>query len=68
MKHTKGEIEAMEKIKRERESQSRYRPAKITVLSRVAEKRYYKLYNGDILDLDSKTILDRTGLIALLDD
>ncbi len=50
----------------------RYRQVKrriqIKVLTSKADKRYYKLHNGDILDLGTKTILDRTGLIALLDD
>ncbi len=46
----------------------RYQPVEIKVLTSKADKRYYKLHNGDILDLDTKTILDRTGLIALLDD
>lgn len=53
-------------------SAGRYRQVKrqiqIKVLTSKADKRYYKLHNGDILDLGTKTILDRTGLIALLDD
>ena len=49
-------------------SQDRYRPVEIKVLTSKADKRYYKLHNGNILDLDTKTILDRTGLTALLDD
>ncbi|KKL26838.1 hypothetical protein LCGC14_2391270, partial [marine sediment metagenome] len=48
-------------------SSGQYQPVKITVLSREAEKRYYKLHNGDILDLDTKTILDRQLLRTLLD-
>jgi len=49
-------------------SQGRYQPVEIKVLTSKADKRYYKLHNGNILDLDTKTILDRTGLTALLDD
>ena len=49
-------------------SQGRYQPVIIKVLTSKADKRYYKLRNGNILDLDTKTILDRTGLTALLDD
>ena len=48
-------------------SQGRYQPAKITVLSKQAEKRYYRLYNGDILDLETKTIINRESLLELLD-
>ena len=86
MKHIKGEIEAMEKIKRGRESQSRekycgkcgeficrcrdsqgrYQPAKIEVKTYRADQRYYKLANGDILDMESKTIINRGLLQALL--
>ncbi len=44
----------------------RYQPAKSKALSSVADKRYYKLHNGDILDLNTKTILDRDSLKALL--
>ena len=46
---------------------SQYQPAKITVLSKQAEKRYYRLYNGDILDLETKTIINRESLLELLD-
>ena len=55
-------------IYRCRDSQCRYEPVEIKVLTSKADKRYYKLHNGNILDLDTKTILDRTGLTALLDD
>ncbi len=44
-----------------------YQPAKIEVLSKQAVKRYYRLYNGDILDLDTKTIINRESLLELLD-
>ncbi len=49
-------------------SQGRYQPAKITTLSRPAENRYYKLHNGDILDIQTKTILSRDVLKQLLDN
>ena len=45
---------------------SRYRPVESTVLTKKADKKYYKLYNGDILDLDTKTILDQDSLKAMI--
>lgn len=48
--------------------QSRYRPAQSKPSITPANKRYYKLHNGDILDIDSKTILDRQALEVLLNE
>ena len=48
-------------------SRRRYQPVEIKILTSKADKRYYKLHNGDILDLDTKTILDRQSLRTLLD-
>lgn len=45
---------------------SRYRPAKNDSLARKADRRYYKLASGNILDIESKTILNREALKALL--
>lgn len=45
----------------------RHEPAKIEVLTCRAVKRYYKLEKGDILDIDTKTIINRDSLKALLD-
>ena len=47
---------------------SRYRPAKSAVLATPTDKRYFKLHNGDILDTESKTILNWEALRSLLDD
>ncbi len=67
---TLSKTEVRERFDRELKVQSsgRYRTARITVKMRTADKRYYKLHTGDILDIQSKTILDGETLKALLDD
>ncbi len=50
----------------EKPSQCRYQPAKIEVKTIRADRRYYKLASGDILDMESKTIINRESLQALL--
>ena len=45
----------------------RYRPAIIVVKTIEADQRYYKLASGNILDMESKTIINRDSLQALLD-
>ncbi len=50
----------------ERPVQCRYRPVKSAV-SRPNQKKYLKLYNGDIYHVESNTILDRQNLLDLLD-
>ena len=47
--------------------QSRYRPALIVVKTTKADQRYYKLASGNILDMESKTIINRDSLQVLLD-
>ncbi len=48
-------------------SLSRGEPAKRTILARPAVKLYYKLHNGDILDIANKVILSGEVLKGLLD-
>ena len=45
--------------------QSRYQPAKL-IVSRPADAMYYRLSNGDILNMESKTILNRDALLKML--
>ncbi len=48
------------------QSPGRYQPAKTVVKTIAADRRYYKLASGDILDMESKTIINRESLQALL--
>ena len=50
-------------------SQDRYRPAKIKTIKVAlkADCRYYKLFDGNILDLQTKTILIRSGLLKMME-
>ena len=56
-------------IFQEDDSQGRYEPAKIQSLSAVREatQRYYKLHGGDVIDIETGTILDREALLKILD-
>ena len=48
-------------------SQSRYQPAKIAVSS-VNNRKYLKLYNGDIYCVETNTILNRHTLLELMEN
>lgn len=39
-----------------------------TPIARVNKSRYLKLYNGDIYDTQSNTVISRKALMLLLDD
>ncbi len=47
----------------------KYEPANIqsTLVIQKATQRYYKLHGGNILDIETKTILDRELLLKMLD-
>ncbi len=47
----------------------RHEPAKIqnTPAIQKAVQRYYKLHCGDVLDIETKTILNREALLKILD-
>ena len=55
----------------DRTFKSQYQPAKRqsqpAKLRTKADKRYYRLYDGNILDTESKTILNRDVLIAIME-
>lgn len=50
-----------------RDSQCRYQPAQIEASARPNKSQYLKLWNGDIYDTKSNTILTREALESLLD-
>ena len=54
-------------LSRLRMSSKKPEPAKRTILARPAVKLYYKLHNGDILDIANKMILSGEVLKGLLD-
>ena len=47
----------------------KYEPANIqsALVIQKATQRYYKLHGGNILDIETKTILDRELLLKMLD-
>lgn len=48
-------------------SENRYEPAQIQSITRPVDQRYYKLFDGDVLDMETKTILVRSDVLKLMD-
>ena len=65
-----GGVEISPEDIKERHDRTFKRPepvkGKPILISRKAENRYYQLTSGDIIDLNTKTILYREGLLKLM--